>query len=149
VELIDRALAVGPVVSLQHQYGLLERAAEDEILPFALRRGLGVVVWAPLAMGFLTDAFATEELAEGDFRRTHPFAELDLEGVRAVVRSAGGTAAQGAIAWTVSHPAVTGAIVGVRNEREAFELADAARLRLTPNERATIASSAPSSNSPR
>jgi len=143
VELIDRALAVGPVAALQHQYSLLERAVEDEILPFAARRGLGVIVWAPLAMGFLTDALVTRELPEGDFRRTHPFAGLDLEGVRAALRSAGGSAAQVSIAWTVSHPAVTGAIVGVRNEREAAELAHAANLRLTPNERATIASCAP------
>ena len=67
---------------------------------------------------------------------------LELESVRSVLRSAGRCAAQGAIAWAVSHPAVTGAIVGVRNEREAAELAGAARLRLAPNERATIAAAA-------
>ena len=45
----------------------------------------------------------------------------------------------GAIAFVLSHPAVTGAIVGVRNERDAAELAPAARLRLTPDELAAIA----------
>jgi len=148
-ELVDRALAVGPVAALQHQYSLLARDVEDEILPFALRRGLGVIVWAPLAMGFLTDAHKTQELPEGDFRRTHRFAALELDCVRVALRGANRSAAQSAIAWTVSHPAVTGAIVGVRNEREAAELAGAAALRLTPHERATFASSAPSKTSSR
>jgi aryl-alcohol dehydrogenase-like predicted oxidoreductase len=57
-------------------------------------------------------------------------------------RSSARSAAQGALAFVLSHPAVTGAIVGVRNEREAAELALAARLRLTPDEVAGIASRA-------
>ena len=120
---IERALAVGPVVSLQHQYSYLARDVEDEILPLALARGLGVIVWAPLASGFLTDGFDIEALEPGDFRRTHAFAQLDLEAARAELRALGGTAAAGALRWVLSNPAVTGAIVGVRNEREAAELA--------------------------
>ena len=112
---------------------------EQEILPFALRHGLGVIVWAPLAMGFLTDGLEIRELTEDDFRRTHQFADLELDSVRAALRSPGRSAAQGAIAWAASHPGVTGAIVGVRSERAAAELAGAANLRLPPNERATIA----------
>jgi aryl-alcohol dehydrogenase-like predicted oxidoreductase len=44
------------------------------------------------------------------------------------------SAAQGAIAFVLSHPAVTGAIVGVRNEGEAAELAPAAEVTLTAGE---------------
>jgi aryl-alcohol dehydrogenase-like predicted oxidoreductase len=120
---IERALAVGPVASLQHQYSCLAREIEEEILPLATARGLGVIVWAPLASGFLTDGFNIEALEPGDFRRTHPFAELDLESTRAELRALGGTTALGALLWVLSNPAVTGAIVGVRNEEEASELA--------------------------
>ena len=119
---IERALAVGPVASLQHQYSYLARDVENEILPLALERSLGVIVWAPLASGFLTDDFDVEALDVGDFRRSHPFAELDLEAARTELRREGGTASRGAIRWVLSNPAVTGAIVGVRNEREAREL---------------------------
>ena len=121
-EEIERALAVGPVASLQHQYSYLARDVESEILPLALEHALGVIVWAPLASGFLTDGFDVETLEAGDFRRSHPFAELDLDGIRAELRREGRTAARGAIRWVLSNPAVTGAIVGVRNEREAREL---------------------------
>jgi aryl-alcohol dehydrogenase-like predicted oxidoreductase len=122
VEEIERALAVGPVASLQHQYSYVARDVENEILPLALAHGLGVIVWAPLASGFLTDGFDIETLEDGDFRRSHPFSELDLEVARGELQREGGTAARGAIRWVLSNPAVTGAIVGVRNEREAREL---------------------------
>jgi aryl-alcohol dehydrogenase-like predicted oxidoreductase len=121
-EEIERALAIGPVAALQHEYSVLARGVEDAILPLALARGLGVIVWAPLASGFLADDFSIERLPEDDFRRTHPFAQLELEPVRASLRSEGRTAAQGAIAFVLSHPAVTGAIVGFRNEREVLAI---------------------------
>jgi aryl-alcohol dehydrogenase-like predicted oxidoreductase len=120
---IERALAVGPVVSLQHQYSALARECETDVLPLALERGLGVIVWAPLASGFLTDSFDLDTLDEADFRRTHPFASLDLTAVRNTLRQDGGTVTRGAIRFALRHPSVTGAIVGVRNQPEGEELA--------------------------
>jgi aryl-alcohol dehydrogenase-like predicted oxidoreductase len=118
---IERALAVGPVASLQHQYSALVRDAEDEILPLALARSLGVIAWSPLASGFLTDDFDVGALEADDFRRTHPFASLDLTDIRAGLRE-GGSVTAGAIRFVLRHPAVTGAIVGVRDEREGIDL---------------------------
>jgi aryl-alcohol dehydrogenase-like predicted oxidoreductase len=115
-ELVERALAVGPVASLQFEYSALQRREEERLLPFALEHGLGVLVWAPLASGFLTDGFDVAALEEGDFRRTHPFAQLDLTDVRAEL---GEPLTRAALRFVLRHPAVTGAIVGVRNEREA------------------------------
>jgi aryl-alcohol dehydrogenase-like predicted oxidoreductase len=123
-EEVVRALGVGPVAGLQCEYSALSRQVEDELLPLAVERGLGVIVWAPLASGFLTDGFSLDALAPDDFRRTHPFAELDLGELRETLRRDGGTVVCGALRWVLSNPAVTGAIVGVRNEREGRELAD-------------------------
>jgi aryl-alcohol dehydrogenase-like predicted oxidoreductase len=134
VEAIERALALGPVGALQYEYSVLSRGVEDTILPLALARGLGVIVWAPLASGFLADGFAVEHLHVDDFRRGHRFAELELEPVRAALRGSERTSVQGAIAFVLSHPAVTGAIVGVRSEHEAMEMIQAAGMRLTHDE---------------
>ena len=123
-DLVERALAVGPVAALQFQYSALARAHEEDLLPYALEQGLGVIVWSPLASGFLTDGFSLDALATDDFRHTHPFAELDLEQTHEELRArGGGSLTRGALDFVLSHPAVTGAIVGVRNEREGRELA--------------------------
>jgi aryl-alcohol dehydrogenase-like predicted oxidoreductase len=121
-ELVERALAVGPVAALQFQYSLLARGPEEELLPFAFRHGLGVIVWAPLASGFLTDDFSLDDLAADDFRRTHPFAELDLAETHEELQARGGVT-RFALEFVLAHPAVTGAIVGIRNEREGRDLA--------------------------
>jgi aryl-alcohol dehydrogenase-like predicted oxidoreductase len=127
VDLIERARAVGPVTAIQHQYNLLERAIERDVLPYSQAHGIGVLCWSPLASGFLTDGFALEALAPEDFRRRHRYAQepaaTRLRQVRAalaeVAREAGRTLTELAIAWVLRHPAVTGAIIGIRNEREA------------------------------
>jgi len=123
-ELVERALAVGSVAGLQFQYSALVRDDEQSLLPFARERGLGAIVWSPLASGFLTDGFSLDVLARDDFRRTHPFAELDLTETRDELRArGGGSVTRGALDFVLSHPDVTGAIVGIRNEREGRELA--------------------------
>ena len=139
-EEVERALAVGPVAALQVEYSVLARGVEEAILPLALARDVGVIVWAPLASGFLTDGFSVELLHGDDFRRGHRFAQLELESLRSALRGGRRTAAQGAIGFVLSHPAVTGAIVGVRNQQEGVELAQMADTRLTREEAAAIAS---------
>jgi len=123
-ELVKRALAVGPAAALQFQYSALARDHEQALLPYAQEHGLGVIVWSPLASGFLTDGFSLEGLPPDDFRRTHPFAELDLQQTREELRErGGGSVTRGALDFVLAHPAVTGAIVGIRNAREGRDLA--------------------------
>ncbi|SRR6266545_5088590 len=146
-EAVERALAVGPVAALQYEYSLLNRSAEREILPLAKEHGIGVLTWAPLASGFLADAFNVDALDPDDFRRRHPFAALDLGPLRATLRSIGErrarSTAQVALAWVLAQPGVTGAIVGIRSEGEAAELPGVADWRLDLDELRQVASSAP------
>ena len=144
---VERALAVGPVGALQYQYSLLHRTAEAEILPLAAERGIGVLAWSPLAAGFLADGFEPNGLDAEDFRRTHPFADLDLSRLRAglgrIGERRGRTAAQVALAWVLQGQTVAGAIVGVRTVQEAQELPGAADLRLDTAELEEIEGSIP------
>jgi aryl-alcohol dehydrogenase-like predicted oxidoreductase len=146
-ELVERALEVGPVAALQYEYSLLSRRVEQEVLPLAEREGIGVLTWAPLASGFLTGRFDVATLDPDDFRRTHPFASLDLGAQRATLGEIGErhgrSAAQVALAWVTAQPAVAGAIVGIRTEAEAAALPGAADLRLEPDELRQLASAAP------
>ena len=146
-DLVERALKIGPVAALQYEYSLLGRRVEQEILPLAEREGIGVLTWAPLASGFLTDGFDVERLDPEDFRRTHPFASLDLAPLRAALREIAERhdrrVAQVALAWVTAQPAVAGAIVGIRIEAEADALPAAADLQLEPDELRRLASAAP------
>jgi len=143
---IERALAVGPVGALQYQYSLLYRDTEEQILPLARQHRLGVLAWSPLAAGFLAGSFDVDTLVADDFRRTHPFAALELGPLRAALtrigERTGRTAAQVALGWVLADDAIAGAIVGVRSVREAEELPDACRP-LEPHELEEIAAVLP------
>jgi aryl-alcohol dehydrogenase-like predicted oxidoreductase len=147
VDLVERALAVGPVAALQYEYSLLTRRHEDDILPLAEARNVGVLTWSPLAAGFVSDGFELDVLDSDDFRHRHPFASLDLTDLRKTLRSIGErhgrTSAQVAVAWVLRQPAVAGAIVGVRSVPEAEQLPGAAELRLTADELREIDSAIP------
>lgn len=129
VEQMQRALAITPITSLQPPYSLIRRAIEAEILPFCQREGMGVIVYSPMASGLLTGAMTRERaanLAEDDWRRRDPeFNEPKLsqnlslvERLRAVGARYGRSPGEVAIAWTLRHPAVTGAIVGARSAKQ-------------------------------
>jgi aryl-alcohol dehydrogenase-like predicted oxidoreductase len=145
VQQLRRAQAIAPVTSLQPRYSLVHREIENEILPFCLSEGIGVIVYSPMASGLLTGAMTRERAArlpKDDWRRGHPdFAEPNLshnlalvERMREIAKDHNRAVGEVAIAWTLRHPAVTGAIVGARNARQAEGVMRAGELRLTEDE---------------
>ena len=115
----------------------VERAAELQSSSALI--GLSSVENLGFPDGELTDA--------DDFRRTHPFATLDLGLLRSTLASVGAhhqrSAAQVALAWVLSQSAIAGAIVGIRGEGEADQLPGAADLRLSETELEEIESAIP------
>src|SRR6202042_2065771 len=120
-----RALSVAPITSLQPPYSLLAREAESSILPFALERRIGVIVYSPMASGLLTGAMTRERIArlpeddwrkhDADFIEPTLTAHLELvDRLRAIGDRRGCAPGAVAIAWALRHSGVTGAIVGAR-----------------------------------
>ena len=145
VQQLRRAQGVAPVTSLQPRYSLVHREVEDQVLPYCLREGIGVIVYSPMASGLLTGAMTREraaKLPEDDWRRAHPdFTEPNLsrnlalvERLQAIARRHNRSAGEVAIAWTLHNPAVTGAIVGARNAPQAEGVMRAGELHLTDEE---------------
>ena len=145
VQELRRAQAIAPMTSLQPPYSLVHREIEDEILPYCLSEGIGVIVYSPMASGLLTGAMTRERAArlpKDDWRRQHPdFTEPNLshnlalvERMREIANSHNRFVGAVAVAWTLQHPAVTGAIVGARNARQAEDVMCAAELNLTEEE---------------
>lgn len=125
VELVERAHAVAPVTSCQEQLSLLGQPDDPRVLDFAREHGIGILCWAPLAIGFLVDGFTLDALEPDDLRRRLPFVERtdEIERHRADAAAAGRTLRRHAIAWVLEQRGVTAAIVGVRNAHEGTELA--------------------------
>jgi aryl-alcohol dehydrogenase-like predicted oxidoreductase len=147
---LRRAQAIAPVETLQPPYSLLERAVEDEILPFAQSEGIGVVTYSPMASGLLTGAMTAERVAAlpvDDWRKHDPrFQEPQLSRHLALVGRLqevadrhGATAGAIAVAWALHHPAVHGSIVGFRRPEQVEALAIAGNLELGDDDLATIA----------
>ncbi len=137
IDLVQRALKIGPVVSDQLQYSPLERGIERELMPFCLQNNIGILGWGSLAEGFLTDNFDLNVLDPNDFRRKHKYAQNydRVERVRRVFSQVaarhGTTMAEAVITWELAHPALTGAIVGIRNEKEVEQMVQSQELHLT------------------
>lgn len=145
--MMERCLAVAPVVSDQPEYSLLSRGIEADVLPSCRGRGLGVLAYSPLAQGLLTGKVTMERtFPAGDGRAREPWFQPHnrqrvleaLEALRPIATDHGATVAQVAIAWVIGEPGVTAAIVGARTPAQVEENAGAAQVRLTPGERATI-----------
>jgi len=145
VQQLLRAQAIARVTSLQPRYSLVHREIENEILPYCLSEGIGGSVYSPMASGLLTGTMTRERAAglpDDDWRRGHPdFTEPYLshnlalvERLREIAKGRNRSVGEVAIAWTLRHPAVAGAIVGARNARQAEGVMRASELRLTEDE---------------
>ncbi len=149
VEQMKRVQKIAPITSLQPPYSMLRRAIEAEILPFVQANDIGVINYSPMLSGMLTGKMSAERIAAmpaDDWRRKTPeFNEPRLgrnlrlvELLRAIGKAHDVVPGVVAVAWTLHHPAVTGAIVGGRNARQVEETAAALSFRLNEEEYARI-----------
>jgi aryl-alcohol dehydrogenase-like predicted oxidoreductase len=150
VSQLQRAQAIAPVETLQPPYSLIERSVEDEILPFADQAGIGVVIYSPMQSGLLSGAMTPERIAalpDNDWRKHDArFNEPELsqhlalvERLRTVADRHDTTPGAIAVAWTLTNPAVDGAIVGFRRPDQVEALAGAGDIELSDDDLATIA----------
>ena len=146
---LRRAQEIAPVETLQPPYSLIDRGVEAEILPFAEREGIGVIIYSPMGSGMLSGGMTrarVEGLPEDDWRRHDPrFREPLLsehlalvERLAAVAERHGATPGAVAVAWTLRNPAVDGAIVGFRRPDQVEPILAAANLDLDEDDMATI-----------
>ena len=146
---LRRIQSIAPVETLQPQYSLVAREAEDEILPFAKGEGIGVIVYSPMGSGLLSGGMTRERiesLPEDDWRKHDArFREPELsrhlalvERLEAVAERHGATAGAVAVAWTLRNPAVNGAIVGFRRPDQVDSIIAAAMIALDDEDIAWI-----------
>lgn len=111
----------------QPPYSILNRGIEADVLPLAQRFGLGVVVWGPLGQGMLTGR--VRKGRQTDSRRAglmKAFSdERRLDAVEALVSLAGESGLampHMAMAFAITHPGVTSALLGPRTMAQLDDL---------------------------
>ena len=136
---LERCATLAFPQSLQPPFSLLRRDIEKEILPYCRDNGIGVVAYSPMQAGLLSGSFDLTKTAPDDWRRNDPmFQEPRLsrhlefvEAIRPVARELHVTVGQLAIAWVLTHPGITSAIVGARRPAQVEENARAGELVLS------------------
>jgi methylglyoxal reductase len=130
VEQIEAYRRVGPLDSGQEKYSMLDRNLENEYLPFALKNNIAVLAYSPMALGLLTGKVGPDrQFPEDDLRHNNPRFSVEsrkqvlamLDKMRPIAEKHALTLAQLVIAWTLSQPGLTHALVGARNTQQAEE----------------------------
>jgi aryl-alcohol dehydrogenase-like predicted oxidoreductase len=118
---ICRAHDLAPIASLQAYYSLVGRDLEREIVPMLTSEQVGLLVWSPLAGGYLTGKYAEGDGQDDGRLRTLDFPPIDrarggplIEVLRRTARKHEATPAQIAIAWLLHQPVVTSVLLGAR-----------------------------------
>lgn len=113
-----------PLVALQIEYNLIERAGERDLIPMARELGLGVTAYSPLAGGVLTGKYSRADLSTPEQSARKSFniglglvtdrALAIAEVVKTVAAELDRTPAQVGLAWTLRNPALTAPVLGAR-----------------------------------
>jgi aryl-alcohol dehydrogenase-like predicted oxidoreductase len=124
----------------QSYYSLVGRELERDVIPLLEDQRVGLLVWSPLAGGFLSGKFTRKTEGEGR-RKTFDFPPVDKEKGYAIVdvllriaRRHGVSAARVALAWVLANRAVTTVIIGARNLKQLDDNIAAVDLELTPDD---------------
>ncbi len=155
---IAKALGISAMKNLarfeciQPMYNLVKRQAEVEILPLAFAESMGVISYSPLGGGLLSGKFgratqpASGRLVENKMymaRYGEPAYREIAEQFTGYAQNLGYHPATLAVAWVMSHPALTAPIIGARNLEQLAPSLAALEVKMSPEWRAEISALSP------
>lgn len=129
-------------VSLQAYYTIAGRDLERELVPLLLDQKVGLMVWSPLAGGFLSGKFTRENQGGADDRRTgFDFPPVNkelafdiLDRLRPLAEAKGTTVAALALAWLLHQPVVSSVIIGAKKLDQLDDNLRAVDVEFSPDE---------------
>ncbi|GIO34298.1 MULTISPECIES: aldo/keto reductase [Paenibacillus] len=143
---ISRQLGLHEFKSSQLYYSLAGREIEREIIPVLKDQNMGLLVWSPLAGGFLSGKYSPSRPGKGEDRHTKfsfPPVDLDksyriIDVLEEIARERESTVARIALAWVLHQPAVTSVIVGAKRPDQLQDNLAASDIELTKDELARL-----------
>ncbi|MBV2226536.1 MULTISPECIES: aldo/keto reductase [unclassified Sphingobacterium] len=142
-QLMAEAEKTLPLVSNQIPFSMVNRAVEEETIPYCIKHNKAVLAYSPLERGLLTGKIHVgHQFQEGDHRAKHPHFQPDfiektnilLERIKPLADDKGVTLAQLVLRWTVERPGITIALAGARNAQQSVQNAKAMDFNLTQEE---------------
>ena len=125
---IARSRHLAPITSLQAYYTLVGRDIEREIAPLLRSEGVGLMVWSPLAGGYLTGKYSGGRSGDGGRQTELDFPPIDrargeplIEVLQSIAEKHGHQPAQIAIAWLLRQPVVSTVIIGAKRVEQLRE----------------------------
>ena len=144
---IQRARGWSQFRGAEMYYSLLGRDLEHEVVPLCTDAGIGVMVWSPLAGGFLSGKYTREKPKgeTGDRLAGFEFLPYDRERAYSLIellRSIGtrrsASPAQISLAWLLTRPAVASILVGASSVAQLDENLKAADVKLEAEDLAAL-----------
>ena len=142
---IAQARRLAPILSLQAYYTLVGRDLEREVVPMLRSENIGLMVWSPLAGGYLSGKYDGADAAADGRRATFDFPPVDrtrgsatLTAMRRIATAKGCTVAQVALAWLLHQPVVTSVIVGAKRVDQLADNIAATRVALDADDLAKL-----------
>lgn len=131
-----------PFISLQAYYSIAGRDLEREIVPLLKDQNLSLMVWSPLAGGFLSGKYTRDSISDDGARRVNfDFPPVDKERAYTIIdtlhkiaQTKKATVAQIALAWLLHQDIVTSVIIGARRLEQLSENIKATDVSLSPEE---------------
>ena len=128
-------------VSLQAYYTIAGRDLERELIPLLNDQKIGLMVWSPLAGGFLSGKYSRNKNPEDARRLSFDFPPINKEKafdiidvMEPIAESKNVSVAQIALAWLLHQPAVTSVIIGAKNTEQLTQNLNAVDVQLTEDE---------------
>jgi aryl-alcohol dehydrogenase-like predicted oxidoreductase len=141
--MLQERLGLEKYVTAQMYYSLVGRGLEYEFQSFAEYHNIGILVWSPLAGGFLTGKYtrANPSPAGTRFAEAGAFVPFDkemgyrvVEALKEVAPRHDASSARVALAWVLGRPAVSSVIIAARTIEQLQDNMRAADLRLTEDD---------------
>ena len=136
---VQRAAERSELSAVEFPYSLVDREAENALLPMTRKLDLGVLTYGPLAQGLLTGKYGPESrFGPGDRRHrlacfrpeAWPHNAAMLAGIRDVARTVERSIPQVAIRWALDEPGVSTVVVGCKTRSQVIEAVSALGWRL-------------------
>lgn len=131
------------IISNQIPFSMVNRAVENETVPYCMQNNKSVLAYSPMERGLLTGKMTADYKFEaGDHRQGNKFFTAEsiektnafLSKIKPLADEKNATLSQLVLRWTIERPGITIALVGARNEKQSIQNAEAINVKLSSDE---------------